>query len=632
MFNAKNQKVKEKHSQRTSKPKQIRSKSTAHLNKPKKQKKRICKDNYISNQIRGYVKKSFPRKNYTGNFRSEYLKKNIAFSQEKNGFEVQKRKITERNTVNESYGPSKQNLRKTLREILNEKITYTEEQTISAKGYQSQKIKKKTHQGKFNNSVGYFSYNNKQGEEKGEAAKSFDNQRKKIIELMDTGQKSRSRLDSTRYDIIFKESAVKRNQSQDKLQSAEKNFQKLLNTPTLNTDRYLHFKNNYTPKGTNLKGRRKPVLLASNFPSSNQITRDLLNGNSSIKIASLGKDFGVLDSDSEDGEKSEVEENKLSTPVKKPSSISYKSPLQAGSGKKYYQRNSKKRRSKGLSASVNRTSSTKKERQLSTKRRRKYSENKSVKFAQDTGEKKNVSIYIEDQFSLKSNRKRGEREEPRASKILDTVEEKIENSNNRKKEVKTATISEKRSGFVEAFAVHTIYPQKVIPEQNHDRLAVYFNSRTIKAKIKNSSRKKWDKKKERYRVPISFFGLYTSKNSNLCAEFMKKNLHHQIFKNRNFPRDVTKAIKEGVKETEEAFRNWFLGKTQKLEKGEEMESGESRANILITFGKFLSLLIMFLGKQAFTVMVGDNSVFLSQNGGKRYKEVRNHVKSGSKEE
>ena len=170
---------------------------------------------------------------------------------------------------------------------------------------------------------------------------------------------------------------------------------------------------------------------------------------------------------------------------------------------------------------------------------------------------------------------------------------------------KTSTkISTKKNGMIESFAVNTITSKATEPGCNFDRVSVYFNYVYMgNHEERSPSQKKasGDAERQRVRVPFGFFGLYEGQGSSLCSDFMKKNLHHGIFKSRYFPRNLPMAIKQGILETEKEFREWFIGMASKNElpagrrqaaKFESQEmvwgSGSSSASIFINLGKHSS--------------------------------------------
>lgn len=560
--------------------KQTRSKSSAGVGKNQRAKKRIIKDNYISNQIRGYMKRNESFKRSITKLTSEKINRLDSSSDDYEG--GRNMSYRQRNTTDISYGTNKQNLKKTLREILSEKVCSNPPKFGSfvpnSPGERSGNFisKKNIH-----NSVGCFSYHNKSSlnekSGKNDQFNSFDQSNAKILEIIRTATKSE--LGTKKYDKIFKNKSFKKKSVRKNSKGSEtnqQNFEKLLQTPSINTDRYLHFKNNYTPKTAfKQRSRNRPMILGSNIRSTNELTRNAIHTNQSLRINSLGKDFGLLDSDSDIAEEKQKrqEQTKAKNPIV-PRSKSFKTRNSHFENRTRVNRVDKPMKK---SSSLKRTY---------IKGKVKSALSKSVKFGiKGNFQNPKSSIHIEDQFSLQVRKKNQtefkqstiETTPARSLKIPDHVDISPSKSN-----VKTATISDKRNGIVRAFAVNTI-PSSDPNDEDFDRLSLYFNSRTVKTKHRSKS---GSKNPERCRVPIGFFGLYQGKENKLCSEFMKKHLHHQIFKNRNFPRDIKKAILEGVKETELAFRNWFVGRLSKIPEGEIFLSGSSNANILIIFGKF----------------------------------------------
>lgn len=583
IFSAKANNVNYSQIHRQSTLKQTRSKSSAIVGKNQRSKKRIIKDNYISNQIRGYMKRNDSFKRSMNKFTTEF---NHRVDSSSDDFESGRNmSYRQRNTTDLSCGTNKQNLKKTLREILSEKVCSNPPPKFGSfvpSSPNEGSYHKLLSKNNMHNSVGYFNSNNKSGlndhnSQKKDQFTSFDQSNAKVLEIIRTA--SKSELDSKKYEKIFKEKTFKRKKNRKdskESESNQKNFEKLLQTPSINTDRYLHFKNNYAPKTAFKQPQRnRPMILGSNLRSTNDLTRNAIHANQSMRINSLGKDFGVLDSESEE---EIVKSNNGPTKSMNPRSRSFKmrnSHLENRRGRKIQTSKKKMKKSSSFKKPY-------------MKEAAKGSLSKSVKFGfRESSQMQKSSIHIEDQFSLKSKQisqteyKQRRIESTPARSLKISQHENIEES---KVNLKTATISDKRNGLVKAFAVNTI-PSLENSNEDFDRLSLYFNSRTVKTKQKS---KTGNTNQERCRIPIGFFGLYQGKDNKLCSEFMKKHLHHQIFKNRNFPRDIKKAIREGVKETETAFRNWFLGKISKATEEETILSGSSNANILIIFGKLKS--------------------------------------------
>lgn len=102
----------------------------------------------------------------------------------------------------------------------------------------------------------------------------------------------------------------------------------------------------------------------------------------------------------------------------------------------------------------------------------------------------------------------------------------------------TSFDSKKRSGFVKSFAVRTIKNEELEEEQNvFIRVSAHFTSRI-----------EGDKK-----IPITYFGVFRGTKSPFCANFMKDNLRKFIFGCKYFPKNMTMAIKYGLRKASKAF-------------------------------------------------------------------------------
>lgn len=109
------------------------------------------------------------------------------------------------------------------------------------------------------------------------------------------------------------------------------------------------------------------------------------------------------------------------------------------------------------------------------------------------------------------------------------------------KQNKCLTISNKRQSHIHSYGVVSMEPLQSYlgtaseKSASQDRMTVYFNSIKLR-----------DKRGELSSLPVSYFAIFDSEGSSLCANFFKERLHKKIFANKQFPKNLTLAIKGGI--------------------------------------------------------------------------------------
>jgi len=113
----------------------------------------------------------------------------------------------------------------------------------------------------------------------------------------------------------------------------------------------------------------------------------------------------------------------------------------------------------------------------------------------------------------------------------------------------SAKFSAKRNGIVAAYGANT--NQGIVRNYNEDRVAIILNIMKPKSKQQEFSDMEWPK--------CSFFGIYDGHGGHVCADFLRDYLHQFIIKDKHFPQDPIKAIREGFKEAEKLFLEFAEG-------------------------------------------------------------------------
>lgn len=145
------------------------------------------------------------------------------------------------------------------------------------------------------------------------------------------------------------------------------------------------------------------------------------------------------------------------------------------------------------------------------------------------------------------------------------------------------------NGVIASYAANT--NQGIIRTYNEDRVSIILN--IVRPKGKEHI-EKWPK--------CSFFAVYDGHGGNVCADFLKDNLHQFIVRQDCFPEDVPTAIKLGCRDAENLFFELSEGQLKKT--GELDRSGSCAITVLI------------VENTAYVANVGDSRCVLSKNSGK----------------
>jgi len=101
----------------------------------------------------------------------------------------------------------------------------------------------------------------------------------------------------------------------------------------------------------------------------------------------------------------------------------------------------------------------------------------------------------------------------------------------------------------------------------------------------------------------SFFGVYDGHGGSSCAEFLRDQLHHFVFKQDCFPANPKEAITKGFKEAEEQFLQNCQGRD------------ENNQQIVIDRSGSCAIVILIVDKICYCANVGDSRAIMSVNGG-----------------
>lgn len=137
------------------------------------------------------------------------------------------------------------------------------------------------------------------------------------------------------------------------------------------------------------------------------------------------------------------------------------------------------------------------------------------------------------------------------------------------------------------YSVNTI--NGLLRDYNEDRVSILTN---IKKKCgwKDSD---WPK--------MSYFGIFDGHGGDKCSDYLKLNLHANIYNSVYFPMDMKKAIIEGCKKTELDFLN--------LAKKKKEKSGSC------------GIIIYIIKKTVYAGNIGDSRLIVSEKKGKKMKQI-----------
>jgi protein phosphatase 2C family protein 2/3 len=120
-------------------------------------------------------------------------------------------------------------------------------------------------------------------------------------------------------------------------------------------------------------------------------------------------------------------------------------------------------------------------------------------------------------------------------------------------------------------------------------------------------------------IKSTFFAVYDGHGGTGCCDFLRDYLHEYIINHQCFPVDPKKAIVEGIHRVEAKFIE--LAKKKFTKSGQLDRSGSC------------AIIVMIIGKECYTVNIGDSRAFLSKNCGKVISHLsRDHKPTDEKEQ
>lgn len=129
--------------------------------------------------------------------------------------------------------------------------------------------------------------------------------------------------------------------------------------------------------------------------------------------------------------------------------------------------------------------------------------------------------------------------------------------------------STKAISHLKAYSANT--HQGTVRNYNEDRVSIILNV----VKPNSFAGDYWPK--------CSIFGIFDGHGGNLCADFLKDNLHQYVIKDINFPNNPREAITRGFEAAEKEFlNNYAIGKN-----GEVLDRSGSCAIVLFVIGKII---------------------------------------------
>ncbi|TNV84054.1 hypothetical protein FGO68_gene10316 [Halteria grandinella] len=149
--------------------------------------------------------------------------------------------------------------------------------------------------------------------------------------------------------------------------------------------------------------------------------------------------------------------------------------------------------------------------------------------------------------------------------------------------IEPSRISQKACGSVYAYATNT--HDGLVRAYNEDYVAVVPDLRKPASLGGNYQSKK-----------VSYFGLFDGHGGNICAQFLRDNLHVIISQNDNFPTNPEAALKQGFRQAEEEFMRQNQVKIKE-------KSGSC------------AIVVMIVDEMVYVANVGDSRAILSQNNG-----------------
>ena len=152
-------------------------------------------------------------------------------------------------------------------------------------------------------------------------------------------------------------------------------------------------------------------------------------------------------------------------------------------------------------------------------------------------------------------------------------------------------ISSKSFGLINSYAANT--NQGINRNYNEDRVSIIINM-NIPQKHINS---------------ISYFGIFDGHSGNKCAEFLRNNLLNYIYKNKNFPDNITLAIKEAfIKADRDYIQKYIYSDENNVDK-----TGSC------------ALILLIINEKIYIANCGDSRCIISAKNRKIQKDVtRDH--------
>ena len=137
----------------------------------------------------------------------------------------------------------------------------------------------------------------------------------------------------------------------------------------------------------------------------------------------------------------------------------------------------------------------------------------------------------------------------------------------------------------------------IVRNYNEDRVSIVVN-------VKNTNPSKYKEWPN-----ISFFGIYDGHAGDKCSEYLKNNLHHNIFNNDYFPKEPLKAIEFGFQECE---KNFFL-------------SIKKPYNNVTDYSGSCALVIIIINNMCYCANLGDSRAIYSYDSGRIFYQIsRDH--------
>lgn len=177
---------------------------------------------------------------------------------------------------------------------------------------------------------------------------------------------------------------------------------------------------------------------------------------------------------------------------------------------------------------------------------------------------------------------------------------------------KTKT-SHKSLGIIKAYAVNT--HNGTVRTYNEDRVAIVLS---ILKPIEFEGN--W---------PLcSVFAIYDGHGGSGCANFLRDNLHNEIFKDSNFTEDPVSAIKRAFLNLE----TQFTSKAVELSSSSNGNVSEKNNDLLLDKSGSCALVMIIVENRIFIANLGDSRAIMSLNKGEKIIQITNDHKPGNESE